>query len=348
MINSLEIEVPAGTPRTRLEDYLFDRFRDLSRMYLREIVRDEKCEVNGRHENVGFRVRGGDFIEIEVDPSRGTAMRPQEIPLDIVFEDEHLIVVNKPHGMLVHPTHRDKNGTLLNALTFYLNAECGSRNAESAENAERGVASAELGSRNAECGVWNAEFVSATSVAKSNVSNSSSVDDTSSPFRTPHSGFTRPGLVHRLDKQTSGLMVIAKSVHIHRALARQFQKKLVEKKYLALVEGAVEMDEGIIDGTIGRYAEEKRWDIKVDGKHALTRFSVLERRDTSTLVELEPVTGRTNQLRIHCASIGHPIIGDVTRGGREYERLCLHAWKLSFRHPIGSSTHLFERSQDFS
>jgi 23S rRNA pseudouridine1911/1915/1917 synthase len=290
-------------------------------MYLRRIVRDEECEVNGRFENVGYRVRGGDFVEIELDLTRENSMRPENVPLDVVFEDDHLIVINKPPGMLVHPTNRDKNGTLLNALVFHVNAERLS---------------------NAECGTRNAEFA----VGGSQDEHDTDLHDvglhSNSAFRVPHSAFIRPGLVHRLDKQTSGLIVIAKSVRIHRSLAKQFQRKFVEKKYLALVEGSVKPDSGTIDAAIGRFAEKKHWDVKPGGKHAETRFLVRERRDDSTLLELEPVTGRTNQLRIHCASIGHPIVGDVTRGGREFERLCLHAWKLTFRHPIDRNDLSFE------
>ena len=295
-------------------------------MYLRRSVRDEKCEVNGRLENVGYRLRPGDFVEVELDLTRENSMRPENVPLDIVFEDEHLVVVNKPAGMLVHPTNRDKNGTLLNALVFHLNAD----------------------QRNADCEWRNADFDSSaidTSVPRVKA------DLSKSAIRDPRSAmkpFIRPGLVHRLDKQTSGLMVIAKSVRIHRSLSRLFQRKYVEKKYLALVDGVVKQDNGTIDASIGRIAEEKRWDLKDGGKNSETRFTVREHRSDSTLLELEPVTGRTNQLRIHCASIGHPIVGDVTRGGSEFERLCLHAWRLSFRHPIGNLVHLFERPMDFS
>ncbi len=263
-------------------------------MYLRRVVRDEKCEVNGRLENVGFRIRAGDFLEVEIDPARENSMRPENVPLDIVYEDEHLVVVNKPSGMLVHPTNSDKNGTLLNALSFYLNAECGS--------------------------------------------------SSDSAFLIPHSAFIRPGLVHRLDKQTSGLIVIAKSTRMHRSLSRLFQRKYVEKKYLSLVDGVVEKDEGTIVASIGRFADQKRWDLKEGGKYAETRYRVLERNADTTLLELEPVTGRTNQLRIHCASIGHPIVGDVSRGGREFERLCLHAWKLSFQHPVTREAATFSSS----
>jgi 23S rRNA pseudouridine1911/1915/1917 synthase len=176
--------------------------------------------VNGRTENVGYRLRADDFVEITLDQTRENSMRPEDIPLDIVYEDEHLVVVNKPAGMLVHPTNRDKNGTLLNALVFHLNAECGAKE------------------MNPECGTRNAEFVVVDSVINSEVGELSDPSVSNFAFRVPHSAFDkappsritiRPGLVHRLDKQTSGLIVIAKSVRVHRSLARQFQKKFVEK-----------------------------------------------------------------------------------------------------------------------
>ena len=116
---------------------------------------------------------------------------------------------------------------------------------------------------------------------------------------------------------------------------------------MALVDGVVAEDEGTIDAAIGRFASRKMWDVKHDGKHSTSRFRVLERRADTTLLELEPITGRTNQLRIHCASIGHPIVGDVLRGGRPFGRLCLHAWTLAFRHPITRLEHRLERNIDF-
>ena len=295
-------------------------------MYLRRIIKDGKCEVNGRLENIGFRVRGGDFLEVELDPTRENSMRPENVPIEIIYEDEHFAVVVKPAGMLVHPTNRDKNGTLLNALVFHFNAD-------------------PVG--NAECGVRSAEFENLSSPPLGDEPSSLVLHPSNSALRTPHSAFVRPGLVHRLDRMTSGVMVIAKSTRAHRGLARQFQRKMVEKKYLALVDGLVDADEGVIDAAIGRYADEKRWDLKAGAKSAVTRFRVLERNADTTLLELEPVTGRTNQLRIHCASIGHPIVGDISRGGRQFDRLCLHAWKLSFKHPISNSVHLFEQRLEF-
>ena len=273
MLERLFFEVDTDFNKTRLDDYLFEKMPVLSRMYLRELIKTERCEVNGAHENAGHKLRPQDFVEIEFDPTRGTAMRPEDIPIEIVYEDSDIIVLNKPAGMLVHPTHRDKNGTLLNGLAYHLNKN---------GNGSRTI---------------------------------------------------RPGLVHRLDKQTSGLMIVAKSVRVHRVLADHFKRKLVEKRYIALVEGLVRDEEGVVESPIGRYADLKLWNVKDDGKDAKTRFWVRAKQADSKLVELEPVTGRTNQLRIHCSSIGHPIVGDEQRNGRPYERLCLHAWKLGLNHP---------------
>jgi 23S rRNA pseudouridine1911/1915/1917 synthase len=276
MESRVAIQATSEHQKLRLEDLLLDQFPTLSKMYLRGLVRDGFCEVNGRLENIGYRLRSDDFIEITVDHSRGTAMQPENIQLEIVFEDSDLIVVNKPPGMLAHPSHRENSGTLLNALVHHLNH---------------------------------------------------------SALRTPHSTLVRPGLVHRLDKQTSGLMVVAKHARAHRILSGHFMRKRVEKRYLALVEGVVEEDKGVIEAPIGRYADLKHWSVKADGKHSETRFSVAKRFADTTLLELEPVTGRTNQLRIHCEMIGHAIVGDTRRGGRAFSRLCLHAYKLAFPHP---------------
>lgn len=256
--------------KMRLEDFLLEKFRSLSKMYLRDLVKNEHCEVNGRCENRGYKLRPNDYVEITVDHSRGTAMQPQNIDLDIIYEDEALIVVNKPEGMLMHPSHRDNRGTLLNALAYYLN--------------EGG-------------------------------------------------DLVRPGLPHRLDRLTSGLVVVTKTARAHRIISGHFLKKRVEKRYLALVDGVVERDSGTIEAPIGRFAERKLWGVKDDGKYAITNFNVRRRYENTTLLQLEPVTGRTNQLRIHSAHIGHPIVGDLQRGGTPYKRLCLHAYRLSFPHP---------------
>ncbi len=280
METRVEIQAADEHYKMRLEDFLLGHFSSLSKMYLRELVKTEKCEVNGRQENIGYRLRPNDLVEIEVDHSRGTAMRREKIPLEIIFEDDEIIVVNKPVGMLMHPSHRENSGTLLNALAFYLNPGAAAQ--------------------------------------------------------------VRPGLPHRLDKQTSGLVVIAKTALAHRRLSESFMKKRVTKRYIALVEGVIEQDERTIIAPIGRFPELKMWNVKDDGKHSESILNVRARLATTTLVDLEPVTGRTNQLRIHCQLIGHPIVGDPQRGGREFPRLCLHAYRLGFPHPVSREAMVFK------
>ena len=274
--------------KMRLEDFLLGHFRTLSKMYLRDLVKTGLCEVNGRWENRGHKLKTNDFVEIMVDHTRGTAMRPENIALDILFEDDELIVVNKPAEMLMHPSHRENTGTLLNALVYHLNE-----------------------GRRGELTV------------------------------------VRPGLPHRLDKQTSGLVVVTKTASAHRIISSHFLKKRVEKLYVALVDGVLENDSGEIEAPIGRFADLKFYGVKADGKSALTRYKVRRRYADSTLLELEPVTGRTNQLRVHCESIGHPITGDVLRGGREVDRLCLHAFRLAFPHPVTREIIRFESPMEF-
>ena len=187
-------------------------------MYLRGVFKEGNCEINGYTANSGVRLKTNDFVEIEVDLARETAMRPEKVALDIVYEESEFLIVNKPPEMLVHPTHRDKNGTLLNALSHYLNEKT-------------------LKERNAD------------------------EQNPRSAIGNPQSVIIRPGLVHRLDKKTSGLLLIAKTSRSHRILSDYFERKTVEKKYLALVEGLVEKDAGEIIAPIGRFEETKHWNI---------------------------------------------------------------------------------------
>lgn len=281
--------------KQRIDEFLFDKFHSLSKMYLRGVFKAGNCEINGYPANSGVKLKTNDFVEIEVDLERETAMRPENVALDIIYEEAEFLLVNKPAEMLVHPTHRDKNGTILNALSYYLNRET-------------------LEQR----------------------------DSVENQIQNPKSKIVRPGLIHRLDKKTSGLLLIAKTARAHRILSDHFQRRLVEKKYLALVEGIVEKDAGEIIAPIGRYETTKHWNIMETGKFAETHFQVRERYADTTLLELQPITGRTNQLRIHCEHVGHPIIGDEKRGGREFSRLCLHAYKLSFHHPTHHQKLVFE------
>ncbi|MDQ6786822.1 MAG: RluA family pseudouridine synthase [Acidobacteriota bacterium] len=283
MTENLQFKIGETIKRNRLDKFLFEQITSVSKMYLRNLIERDECSVNGEIKPAGYHLLADDVVEIKVNSAVQTAMTPEALPLEIVFEDEEIIVVDKPAEMLVHPTLGQKNGTLLNALSYYLNVE---------------------------------------NAAQNQLANNS-----------PKLKFIRPVLIHRLDRQTSGLMVIAKTARAARILSSHFQKKLVEKKYLTVVQGNVSEDSGTIDAPIGRFAEEKIWNVKADGKTAKTSFRVVQRFSGKTLLELEPITGRTNQLRIHCAYFGHPIIGDVKYGGLEFSRLCLHAAKLNFYHP---------------
>lgn len=290
MLKKFQFRIEETTYKNRLDKFLFDEITSLSRMYLKHLILKGDCTVNDKAENAGYHLKAGDFVEIEIEIKPEIEMIPEEIPLEIIFEDAELIVINKPSGMLVHPTKGVRRGTLLNAMLFYLNS-----------NEQGEIKSGKL---------------------------------------------IRAGLVHRLDKQTSGLMIIAKNPRSHRILCSHFQRRLVEKKYLAVVEGIVDEDSGTINAPIGRDAEERVWKILPEGKSAESNFKVIERFADRTLLELEPITGRTNQLRLHCAHIGHLIIGDDKYGGRDFERLCLHAAKLAFWHPNGSSWLEFETDFD--
>jgi 23S rRNA pseudouridine1911/1915/1917 synthase len=325
-----EFQIGAKDFKKRLDEFLFAEFPHLSRLYLRELVRDEKCEVNGRWENRGYLLKTNDFIEIEVDDARQTSLQPEPIPLEIIYEDTEFLVVNKRAGMLVHPTVRVRTGTLLNALAYYLNLPEGEKRRGEREKGRKGEREKD-------------KFSDKHGLSSGEEAEENSTKISSSPLLPfSSSAFIRAGLVHRLDKDTSGLVVIAKNARSHRILCSHFQRKLVEKRYFALVQGILREDSGTIEAPIGRFAEARLWNIKEDGKRAVSRFWVRQRLTDKTLLELEPVTGRTNQLRIHLAHIGHPIIGDVKYGGLEFERLCLHAFRLNFWHPNGNERLNFE------
>jgi 23S rRNA-/tRNA-specific pseudouridylate synthase len=248
--------------------------------------------------------------------------------------------------MLVHPTKSVKSGTLANALAYHLNRsriedresrieDRGSRIEDRESRIEDRESRIEDGGLRIEDREWRIERLDP-------VDPRSSILDSRSSILHPQS-FIRPGLVHRLDRATSGLLVIAKTPRALAILSKHFRKRLVEKLYVALVHGEVETDAGSISAPIGRDPDERpQWRVMEEGKQAETKFTVLERLLGATLLELEPVTGRTNQLRIHCAHIGHPIVGDEVHCGLRIEdcglaqsakRLCLHAAKLAFHHP---------------
>jgi 23S rRNA pseudouridine1911/1915/1917 synthase len=265
-------------------------------MRISALLAEGACVVNGVARHAGYRLRENDVVKLLADEGAPSAMTPEEMPLEIVYDDAELLVVDKPAGLLVHPTRGTKSGTLANGLSHYLNR------------------------------AWLADS-------------------------QPSIGFVRPGIVHRLDRATSGLLVVAKTQQALSRLAQHFNRRLVEKRYVALLCGRVELDELRIAVPIGRdNASRPQWRVLEDGKPAETELRVVERSENETLVELSPLTGRTNQLRIHCAHVRHPIVGDVWYGAAAgvRGRLCLHAARLAFNHPNGKGWMEFESPAPFS
>ncbi|HET9531122.1 MAG TPA: RluA family pseudouridine synthase [Blastocatellia bacterium] len=279
MTRSYRFEITAEAAGQRLDEFLASELGTLSRMRIASLIESGACLVGGIASRAGHRLSAGEVVEVAIVDDRPTAMTPEPLPLEIVYEDEQILVIVKPAGMLVHPTKSVRTGTLANALAHHLN----------------------LKSQNSDL-----RFI------------------------------VRPGLVHRLDRATSGLMVVAKTARALAVLSRHFQRRLVEKRYAAIVQGVVTEDEETIIAPIGRDPEARpQWRVMENGRHAETRLRVLKRGERATLVELEPVTGRTNQLRIHCAHRGHPVVGDQMYASDHSARLCLHAWRLCFHHPAG-------------
>jgi 23S rRNA pseudouridine1911/1915/1917 synthase len=276
-------EVWAGR---RLDEFLAGRLTGLSRMHIAGLLARGACRVEGEAAHAGRRLSVGDLVEVEAGGPVSNSMTPEPTPLEVVYEDGHLVVVVKPSGVLVHPTLGVKRGTLANALAYHLNRE---------------------------------------------LFDESRADENQIPFGA---AFIRPGIVHRLDRDTSGLMVVAKTQGALSRLTQHFQRRLVEKRYVAVVGGLLKEDELNIEAPVGRVEGARPpWGVQESGKPAETRLQVAGRGLRRTLVELEPLTGRTNQLRIHCAHVGHPIVGDVLYAGEPHGRLCLHAARLAFRHP---------------
>lgn len=268
--------VPQNTPPLRLDQYLTTVIANSSRAQIQRLIKKGDVRVNGRILKASHRVTPGEEIKVQVPTPEPLSLKAEPIPLKVVYEDPHLLIVDKPAGLVVHPGPGHPSGTLVNALL--------------------------------------ARSISLSSVA----------------------GAFKPGIVHRLDKDTSGLLVVAKEDLTHRELSRQFSKSEVHRVYLALVQGIVQQDEGTIDAPIGRHPI-KRQQMAVRfgaGRPATTRYRVLKRLSGATYLELTPQTGRTHQLRVHLKHMGHPILGDARYGLRRgFHRQALHAHRLGFQHP---------------
>lgn len=281
MMEKFQIENQQG----RLDKVVSELAKDYSRSQIKHFIEQGNITVNGTLQKPKYKVQAGDLIELKPPKPQKLELEPENIPLDIVYEDEDVIVVNKPQGMVVHPAPGHENHTLVNALLYH------------------------------------------------------------SPLSTINGTF-RPGIVHRIDKDTSGLLMIAKNDQAHRSLAKQLKNKTNKREYIALVYGVIKEDRGTIDAPLGRNPNErKKQAVVANGRNAVTHFEVLKRYANFTLIKCILETGRTHQIRVHMKYIGHPLVGDSLYGPRKVignTGQFLHAAILGFKHPRTGEEMVFE------
>ncbi len=300
----VRLRIRRKLPGRRLDKYLHGRYPRLSRTSIQRLIRQGAITVNGQPVKPSYEVNGGDLVEMVVPEPEPPEVIPEDIPLEILYEDDQIIGLNKQAGIICHPAHAQQTGTIVNALAYY----------------------------------------------------ASQLSHGQDPFR--------PGIVHRLDKNTTGLMLVAKTDEAHWRLALQFERRTIQKTYLAVVSGELNLDGDTIDAPIGEHpVVRERFAVMIKenrinvAKQALTRWEVAERFRGFTLVKLLPKTGRTHQLRVHMSHIRHPIVGDLMYGGPAISehtitgegsqtpflsRQALHAWRLEFQHPISERPMLIE------
>ena len=266
----------------RIDKYISQLIDSLSRSFIQKMLKDGKVQVDGKPVKANYRLKTDEEIVFELPDAVEPDILPEDIPLDILYEDDDLLVVNKPKGMVVHPAAGHYSGTLVNALMFH---------------------------------------------CKGNLSGIN--------------GVMRPGIVHRIDKDTTGSLLVCKNDFSHNCIAAQLKEHSIVRKYRAIVHGVIQENEGTIHTTIGRHpTDRKKMAVNVKGgKDAVTHFKVLQRFSSYTYIECQLETGRTHQIRVHMDSIGHPLLGDEVYGCRKspfahLQGQTLHAMILGFRHPV--------------
>lgn len=265
----------------RLDKFLSAMLPDQSRSYLQKIIKDGNVLVNGEPKKSSYRLEDGDEVTADLPELKSPDIEPENIPLDILYEDDSILMVNKPKEMVVHPSAGHYTGTLVNAVLWHCQGQLSGIN-----------------------------------------------------------GVSRPGIVHRIDKDTTGVLVVCKNDAAHNAVAAQLKEHSITRKYRAIVHGVIKEDEGTVDAPIGRHPTERKKmasGVK-NGKRAVTHYRVLERFQGYTYVECQLETGRTHQIRVHMASIHHPLLGDTVYGpakdSHHLEGQTLHAMVLGLIHPV--------------
>lgn len=282
-----QYSIYSETENLRLDKAIALLDQELSRSMIQKMLEDQQILVNGKKEKASYKTKLNDMIQIEEIEPKEIKLKAQDIPLDIIYEDKDIIVVNKPKGLVVHPANGNPDGTLVNAIM---------------------------------------------NICKDSLSGIG--------------GEIRPGIVHRIDKDTSGLLIVAKNDKAHIALSEQIKNREIVKKYVALVRGVIKENEATIDMPIGRSTKDrKKMAVRKDGKVAITHFKVIQRFQGYTYLDIKIDTGRTHQIRVHLAEIGYPIVGDgVYSNGKNpfgVEGQMLHAKELTFKHPTtGEKMHL--------
>ncbi len=280
-MKQINFEVLSEDADSRIDRYLAQQMPDQSRSFLQKLIREEQITVNGRPVKANYRLQPEDQVLVIVPDPQLPDILPENIPLDILYEDSDVLVINKPKGMVVHPAAGHYTNTVVNAVMYHCQGNLSGIN-----------------------------------------------------------GVMRPGIVHRIDRDTTGAIVICKNDQAHQSLAQQLKEHSITRSYRAIVWNNLKEDEGTVDRPIGRHpVDRKKMAVnEKNGKTAVTHYRVLERFDRFTYIECRLETGRTHQIRVHMASIGHPLLGDEVYGpsGKQPFRLqgqCLHAMTLGFLHP---------------
>ena len=278
MESKLIIDVSDEETGERIDSFLSGK-TEFTRTRIQQLIKDKNITVNGKATKSSYKIEENDEIAIEVPEAETTEIKPENIKIDIVYEDSDIAVINKQAGLVVHPAHGHYSGTLVNAILYHIKDLSGIN------------------------------------------------------------GEIRPGIVHRLDKDTSGLIVIAKNDKVHTTLTEMFQEKKIRKTYLAILKGKLNKSEGKIVTQIGRDKNDRKKMTVIDdvtkGKNAITNYKVVSQNNLFTLVKVNIETGRTHQIRVHMRHLGYPILGDSVYGRKDNEkRQMLHAYKLEFLHPI--------------